>query len=94
MTYHLFSARRTKARKNHQCVWCSHPIAIGSVYVRERSIYDGAHQNLAWHEACRKADRDMPRDGYEYELYGDDEMPFFALYQLEMLVLEHMEDMK
>jgi hypothetical protein len=54
-----------------------------SVYVRERSVYDGAHQSLAWHEACRKADRDEPRDGCEYELHGDDEMPFEALYHLE-----------
>lgn len=84
MTYHLFSARRTKARKKHQCAWCSYEVAPGSIYIRERSVYDGRHQSLAWHEACRKADRDTHRKDYEYELYGDNEMPFYALYHLEM----------
>lgn len=83
MAYHLFSAQRARARKPHQCIWCSRTVLPGSVYVRERSIYDGLHQSLAWHEACRKADRDQSSPGEEYELYGDEDMPFEALYLLE-----------
>lgn len=83
MSYHCFSDRRTVARKSHRCVWCSHAILLGSTYRRERSVYDGHHQNFAWHEACRSdADQWFAETGIE-EFFTDNDMPFYALYQIE-----------
>lgn len=52
MTYHLFSKQWLGARKAHRCIWCDGKIAATEVYLRERSIYDGQHQNHAWHWDC------------------------------------------
>lgn len=84
MTYHLFSDRRTKARKRHACIWCCCAILPGSVYVREHSVYDGGFQNFAWHEACHAdATEWFAEAGGETEFISGHEMPFHALYQLE-----------
>lgn len=53
MSYHLFSIRVVAARKPHRCIWCSQRIERGDVYLREASVYDGQHQNFAWHWDCR-----------------------------------------
>lgn len=52
MTYHLFSAKWLQARKPHWCIWCSHRIVKLDIYLREASIYEGRHQNHAWHWDC------------------------------------------
>ncbi|WP_331373817.1 hypothetical protein [Sinorhizobium chiapasense] len=84
MSYSLLSRSATRARKEHRCIWCCHRILIGSQYVRENSTYDGHFQNFAWHEACRK-DADNHFDEYgDNEFTSGNEMPFQALYQLEI----------
>lgn len=52
MSYHLFSARWVNARKPHGCIWCGGRVERGDVYRREKSIYDGNHQNFSWHWDC------------------------------------------
>lgn len=83
MTYHCFSKRRRIARKNHRCTWCHWPVLMGSVYRRERSIYDGEFQNFAWHEACWKDAQEWFDETGQEEYVSGNPMPFFALYQLE-----------
>ena len=50
--YHMFSRRLVTARKPQRCIWCWQRIERGDVYYREASIYDGRHQNHAWHWDC------------------------------------------
>ena len=50
--YHLFSKKWQAARKPHACIWCCEAIIPMEVYLRESSIYDGHHQNFAWHWDC------------------------------------------
>lgn len=84
MSYHCFSEKLTTAKDVHRCIWCGHRILTASKYIRERSIYDGHHQNMAWHEACRSDALAGWRAGHDEEFMPHDaEMPFFALYQLE-----------
>lgn len=52
MTYHLFSKTWQAARKPHTCVWCYSRIVKAEIYLREKSIYEGHHQNHAWHWDC------------------------------------------
>lgn len=52
MSYHLFSRKAVTARKPHICIWCAQWIVRGDVYYREASVYDGTHQNFAWHWDC------------------------------------------
>lgn len=52
MTYHLFQKDWVSARKPHRCIWCGHRIAQNEIYLRERSVFDGTHQNHAWHWDC------------------------------------------
>lgn len=52
MTYHLFSKKWHGARKPHTCVWCYGRIVKTEVYLREKSIFEGHHQNHAWHWDC------------------------------------------
>lgn len=84
MSYHCFSEKLTTAKDDHRCIWCGHRIMRASKYIRERSIYDGRHQNMAWHEACRADALSGWRAGHDEEFMRyEAEMPFFALYQLE-----------
>ncbi|MDO9364646.1 MAG: hypothetical protein Q7T60_17090 [Sphingopyxis sp.] len=83
MGYHCFSEKLTTAKAQHRCIWCCHQILTGSKYVREHSVYDGHHQNFAWHEACRAHAVAGWKDGADEEFISGNEMPFFALYQLE-----------
>lgn len=84
MTYSCLSRKRVRARKEHHCIWCCHPTLVGSAYVRENSVYDGHFQNFAWHEACRKDADDHFDAGGDEEFTSGNEMPFHALYQLEV----------
>lgn len=88
MSYHCFSEKHQTAREPHQCIWCCHVILRGSKYVRERSIFDGHHQNFAWHEACRADAIAGWEAGADKEFISDNEMPFFALYQIEVSAQE------
>lgn len=83
MSYHLFTLRPRRARKPHRCVWCSLAILPGSIYLREASVYDGAHQDFAWHEACNAAAMDWLAETQETEFVSGNDMPFYALYKLE-----------
>ncbi|ASY56451.1 hypothetical protein [Sinorhizobium sp. CCBAU 05631] len=84
MSYSLISRTLTKARKDHQCIWCCYPVLLGSHYVREISTYDGHFQNFAWHEACRKDADDYFAKTGDGEFGSNNEMPFHALYELEV----------
>lgn len=84
MTYHCFSRQLVKARKPHRCVWCSYPILLGSSYLREHSVYDGRFQNFAWHEACSADAERWFKETREEEFYSGHDMPFHALYALEL----------
>lgn len=84
MSYHCFSDTKTVARKPHRCVWCSRLILSGSTYRREHSVYDGHHQNFAWHEACRKDADDWFSESGSEEFATDNEMPWLELYRLEV----------
>ncbi len=52
MSYHLFNKVWRAARKPHVCVWCGQRIVALDIYLREKSIYDGSHQDHAWHWDC------------------------------------------
>ncbi|KQZ96796.1 hypothetical protein ASD74_05945 [Rhizobium sp. Root564] len=83
MSYALLRRATVKARKSHACIWCCNEVLPGSQYIRENSIYDGHHQNFAWHEACRHDAERYFDDGGCEEFTSGQEMPFHALYQLE-----------
>ncbi|BCH56029.1 hypothetical protein RvVAR031_36390 [Agrobacterium vitis] len=83
MSYNLLSRKLTRSTKQHQCVWCCHSIIRGSYYVREISTYDGHFQNFAWHESCRKDADQYFEDGNHEEFTSGNDMPFFALYEIE-----------
>jgi len=87
MAYHLFRRLLVTARKDHHCIWCCDRILSGSRYLREASVFDGRHQDFAWHEACNKAARDYFADGGDETFISGEEMPFRALYDLEVLDL-------
>ena len=70
--YHCFSMKETKARKKHRCVYCGQIIAIGEMYLREKSIYEG-WRNFQWHPECLEAQREYAKDGdWEFTLYSAD----------------------
>lgn len=87
MSYSLLSRKQTVARKQHHCIWCCCPILAASHYVRESSTYDGHFQDFAWHEACRKDADDYFGNGESEFTPGDADMPFHALYRLEVSAL-------
>lgn len=61
--YHCFSAKPTMALKRHRCIWCGEHIEPGENYLREKSVYDGQHQNHAWHHECHDAAQEDFRSG-------------------------------
>lgn len=63
--YHLFSLVVRKARKEHDCIWCSEAIPKGTAYKHEQSIYDGSFQNQHWHPECLDASREYMRKYHE-----------------------------
>lgn len=76
MTYHLLSKAWIAARKPHRCIWCCGKIAPTEVYCREASIYDGYHQNHAWHWDCWfDAQENYFRQGEEEFMPGETERP-------------------
>lgn len=52
MSYHLFNKKWVTARVRHVCIWCGQYVVPLEIYLREESIYDGRHQNHAWHWDC------------------------------------------
>ena len=82
--YHMFSRALTRARKPHRCIWCSRPVLLGSYYLREHSVFDGSFQNFAWHEACNADAQQFFKGSDEEEFHSGNDMPFSALYDLEI----------
>jgi hypothetical protein len=73
MSYALLSDTWPRARKQHRCIWCGEPIAVGETYRHERSVYDGAMQDHKWHRECDADFRESLDDG------GDEEfLPYSA----------------
>lgn len=76
MTYHLFNKKWLAARKPHVCIWCCGRIVRMEIYLREASIYEGRHQNHAWHWDCWfDAQQSHFGHGEEDFLPGDGDRP-------------------
>lgn len=74
--YHCFSCNTVKARKRRRCIYCGEHIEIGETYEREKSVYDGAHQNHAWHPECLADQREAARQGdVEFTQHSADRPP-------------------
>jgi len=73
VSYELLSESKPVARKDHRCIWCGHKIENGTMYVNERSVFDGEMQNHHWHPECLE-DANNSNDGgeYEFEPYGNE----------------------
>jgi hypothetical protein len=56
---------------------------MGSLYRRESSVYDGAFQNFAWHEACLMDADEWFAETRQEEFTSGHQMPFLALYNLD-----------
>lgn len=80
MGYTLLSEVEHTARKAHRCIWCGEGIAIGSRYIRERSIFDGEPQSHKWHLECLGAARDgwAAGDDAEFSPGSNDRPPTAA----------------
>ena len=50
--YRLIEEKEVTARKQHQCMCCLKPIEPGTVYHREKSVYDG-FQDFKMHLPCK-----------------------------------------
>lgn len=61
--YHCFSMKTTTAKKRHKCIYCGQMIEPSDTYEREKSVYDNAYQNLAWHPECLEDQREAARQG-------------------------------
>ena len=46
------SLRDLQARKQHGCIWCPEPIAVGERYKRQASVYCGDFQSNKYHPEC------------------------------------------
>jgi hypothetical protein len=55
MSYTLISRDVRKAAKPHKCIWCGESIAVGTIYVHERSIFEREAQSHNWHQECEDA---------------------------------------
>ena len=75
MAYHLFSLTPHIARKQHRCIWCYEPVVRGEVYYREASIFEGRHQNFAWHWDCYFDAQAVGEASGEWEFISDNERP-------------------
>ena len=67
VSYHLFSCDETKARKQHRCIWCGEMVEQGNRYLREKSVYDGAFQDFAWHPECKQDQENDINNGGDCE---------------------------
>lgn len=84
MSVSTLSRKRSIDRKPHRCIWCDHPVLPGSRYERQHIIIDGDFQSNAWHEACLVGFDEFWKETREEEFTpGEQDMPFFALYQME-----------
>lgn len=84
MTYHRFALTLSRAKFEHHCVWCCQPILTHSYYLREQSVYDRQFQNFNWHEACHNDAEARWKDGADEEFVSGNDMPFHALFQIEL----------
>lgn len=69
--YRLIEEKEIKARKQHKCICCLKPIEIGTVYHREKSVYDG-FQDFKMHIECRKFFEEWHRESGEEEFSLDE----------------------
>lgn len=85
MSVSTLSRKRSVARKPHRCIWCGQTVLTGSQYERQQIIIDGYFQSNAWHEACLVGfDERWDKTREEEFDPGEQDMPFHALYQLEV----------
>ncbi len=51
------STTRRRARKEHACIWCGEPIAIGEFYLDHRVVNGevGCVDTQRWHQECEQA---------------------------------------
>jgi len=71
MSYHLLEEKEVKARKKHKCDCCLKPIEIGTIYHREKSIYEG-FQDFKMHIVCREFFLEWLRKSGEVEFSFDE----------------------
>lgn len=53
-----------KARKRHQCIYCSEPIVIGEYHHRQGGMWEGEWQDWRAHLDCLEAHYRETQDGY------------------------------
>ena len=68
MSYTALDITTPKARKEHACTYCGEKILIGSTYYREKGVYDGGMQSLAYHPECEKQQTIDHQGEGEYEI--------------------------
>jgi hypothetical protein len=54
-----------KARKEYSCHLCGLPIAVGTVHVARRGVYDGEAVTCRMHSDCETVTRDWSADDWE-----------------------------
>ena len=75
MSYTLLSNTKPRAKKVHQCIWCSENIEVGERYRHERSVYDRRMQNHKWHLECDDAAKEyFSHNGPDFDAW-DNERP-------------------
>jgi hypothetical protein len=55
MTDCLISRTEQKARKSHQCDQCRTQILVGTIYIRERGVWEGSPYVYKAHLECQEA---------------------------------------
>ncbi len=55
MNYQALQQSKLKARKQHDCLWCSEKILSKEIYYYEVGVYDGHFQHNRWHPECLQA---------------------------------------
>ncbi len=49
---HNIAKRIHKAKKTHECCFCSKPVEKGTKYVKTVGTFDGYFVSNAWHQRC------------------------------------------
>lgn len=52
MSTQFISTRIVRAKKQHDCIWCTEKIAVGEIHQREVLRFDGDFQNNRFHLEC------------------------------------------
>jgi hypothetical protein len=59
-----------KARKQHRCIWCGEPIAVGERYRHWRGKFEGDVMSNDWHKECdAAAESEDLEEGFEPYFY-------------------------